>query len=352
MRPVISVSEAERRLAIIFPRTTFDATLSNRLAASAVASLIYIDAVADTDTTFWARPSMVLWMNADVLTHDSPSDRLRWRVQAARGHARIHDLHTTWGIKIAGDYADNSREPLRDETLSGWQSVGAITARPDTPTTSSKGRWALDPAFAELFTPDLRGQALEDAITAWRDTHLTPAARLRTQRDNQRAAATSAVNVTLPDGATRKLEPGGASLIIKYVVEEWAPHRLTDPAVVMISEPGDKIYLADERLLQALQLTVNKSRLLPDLIIADLHDDTFWFIEVVHTDGPVDETRKQRLLTWAAQHSIPEDRCRFLTAFHSRADGAAKRRLKDIALDTYVYFANEPTSEMSWHSID
>lgn len=352
MRPVVSVSEAERRLAILFPRTTFDSALSNRLAASAVTSLLYVDAVADKPEPFWARPSMVLWMNPNVLTCKSDAERVMWRSKAARGHNQLRELHTQWGIPQDGAYADNSREPLRDETLSEWQQLGAVKARPDTPVTSSKGRWALEPAFADLFAPNLRGQALEEAIAAWRNTHLTPAARLRTQRDAQRRAAPSAVTVNLPGGGTRLLEPGDASLIIKYVVEEWAPQRLTDPGVVMISEPGDKLHLGDDHLLRVLQLTIDISRLLPDIIIVDLHDDTFWFIEVVHTDGPVDEKRKQILLKWAAQHSITADKCRFLTAFHSRSDPASKRRLKDIAVDTFVYFANEPGMEMSWHSIN
>ncbi len=59
-------------------------------------------------------------------------------------------------------YADNSREPIRDETLrDGLVAVGAFTERPDLATTSSKPRYALQRDFAELFDPALTGEQLE-----------------------------------------------------------------------------------------------------------------------------------------------------------------------------------------------
>ena len=51
-------------------------------------------------------------------------------------------------------FQDNTREPIRDETLrDGLVRVGAVVMRTGLPTTSSKGRYALQSGFASLFRP-------------------------------------------------------------------------------------------------------------------------------------------------------------------------------------------------------
>jgi hypothetical protein len=89
MRPVVSASEATRRLLVIFPRTAFDTVMSSPLAGAAVAALIYVDAVAATNLpeTFWARPSMVTWMSEDMRARGSEEDRRDWRTAASKKKA-------------------------------------------------------------------------------------------------------------------------------------------------------------------------------------------------------------------------------------------------------------------------
>lgn len=65
-------------------------------------------------------------------------------------------------------YRDNTREPIRDETLrEGLVMMGAVVERTDLPATSSKPRYALTQAFADLFDPALEGAALESRVAAW-----------------------------------------------------------------------------------------------------------------------------------------------------------------------------------------
>ena len=154
------------------------------------------------------------------------------------------------------------------------------------------------------------------------------------------------------NGGTRTLEAGAASLILKSLIEEWAPARLSKPYVVTISEPGDKLYTADAALLKLLGITVNVSDLLPDAIIADVADEfNFWFVEAVNTDGEINEQRKLRLLQWAQDQGINPSQCRFITAFISRNSPSARKRLKDLASGTFAYFADDPGHELAWYPI-
>jgi hypothetical protein len=149
------------------------------------------------------------------------------------------------------------------------------------------------------------------------------------------------------------LEPGGASRILKGVIEEWAHLKLIEPLVLSISEPGDKIYLADAKRLAALQIEINPSKLLPDALIVDAQADPLqlWFIEAVYTDGEINSTRKSEFIKWAAEQGIDAQHCQFLTAFTSRNSAPARRRLKDLAEGTLAWFLDEPELELSWSEI-
>ena len=359
-RPLPTVIDCEARLEHIFPRAAFDTVLSNPLAAWSVAALLYVDAVVPAsgnlpaDAT-WARPSTVLWLSFDVYARDDPASRAAWRDAALGGNAkrRVAELEATWDLTFDPRYGDNSREQVRDETWPRWADEGAVRVKPGVRKTSPAPRWALTDAFADLFDPSLTGQAFFDALETFREAHMSPPGRVKALTARQRGERAHAVKVALPSGDVRQLEPGESSVILKGVIEHWAPRRLADAVVLSISEPGDKVYTADAATMQRLGLTIDPTTLLPDAVLVDVGatPTVFWIVEAVASDGPIDEDRKRRLLRWAAEQRIPEQSCRFLTAFGSRNAAPAKRRLKDLAAGTFAWYADEPGRELAWYEI-
>lgn len=361
-RRLPSAGECEKRLEHIFPRMAFDTVLSNPLAAWSVAAMLYVDAVVPAhgdlpaDAT-WVRPSTVMWLSFDVYDHDDAASRAAWRDAALSGNAkrRVAELQGEWGLTFHPRYGDNSREQVRDETWPRWADEGAMRIKPGVKQTSSAPRWALTDAFADLFDPTLSGQAFLDGVETFRDEHMSPGGRVKALTARQRDDRAHAIDVTLPgSGDVRQLEPGESSLILKGVIEQWAPKRLVDPVVLTISEPGDKVYTADGATMQRLGLAIDPTTLLPDAVLVDVGATpaTFWIVEAVASDGPIDEDRKRRLLRWAAEQRIPESSCRFLTAFGSRNAAPAKRRLKDLAAGTFAWYADEPDRELAWYELE
>lgn len=359
-RALPSIQDCVRRLETIFPRAAFDAVLSSPGAGAAVAAMLYVDAVVRDDDAMptdarWVRPTTCLWLSDDAYARQDDASRDAF-YQAAIGpkaKAAVEALHSSWGVAHRPLYGDNSRETLRDETFRAWLDHGALRVRPGVKTTSPAPRWALTASFADLFDPGLQDDALVEAIGAWRDAHMSPGARLKALTAQQRAQSVHAVQIQLPSGELRTLEPGEASVILKGVIELWAPARLEDPVVLTISEPGDKVYLADSRLLDRLGLRIDQTTLLPDGVIVDIAPDPpmFWIVEAVATDGPVTEDRKRALLAWARAQNIPDGACEFLSAFGSRNSPAARRRLKDLASGTFGWYADEPTHELAWYEV-
>lgn len=71
----------------------------------------------------------------------------------------------------------------------------------------------------------------------------------------------------------------------------------------------------------------------------------------MHTDGAVTEDRRRQLVRWADNQRIPIRSCRFLSAFKSRHDSAARKRLKDLAVNTFAWYADVPECELAWYEI-
>ncbi|MGH3897280.1 MAG: BsuBI/PstI family type II restriction endonuclease [Pseudonocardiaceae bacterium] len=358
-QPAVSREDCAERLRKIFPREAFDPAAANKLGASAVSAMIYVGAVVPDETpteedATWCRPTSVLWMSDEVvLIRDEPESRAAWLSAALRGKGAVQKLLAQWGMTFRPWYQDNTREPLRDETFTAWLDHGAIRYRPGIPRNSPVPIWALAENFARLFLPELTGALLDEAIEAWRQKHMSPGDRFRIRTLQERERKSKSVVVSLPGGEVRSLEPGPTSLILKGILERWVPARLSDPVVLTISEPGDKIYIGDAAVLADLGIKMDTQELLPDAVIVDIGTSPplFWIVEAVHTDGPVTEDRRRQLVRWADNQHIPIRSCRFLSAFKSRHDSAARKRLKDLAVNTFAWYADEPAHELAWYEI-
>lgn len=338
---VPSVELIAKRLPVIFPEGTEHRNyLIREMAARTVFVMFYVGAVSGTDR--WIRPSQVTDMSDEQAALTDDASREAWTKLSMK--KKKDRAAGAW-------YAPNSREPVRDETLrAGLIPCRAVVQLQGVPTTSAKPTYALDPEFARLFDAALTGEELASAITAWRKSHLSKAALARQQLVKQGAdnAAQHTVSVTFPNGEKRKLAAGPSSVIAKAVIEEFAPRFLKKPAVLWLSESGNKVVARDEELAKALGLKIDAAKALPDIILADLGESSngsdmlVVFAEVVATDGPINRERKVVLTTLALEAGFDQRHLAFLTAYLDRAAAPFKKTVPEIAWGSYAWFASEP----------
>lgn len=333
---LLPVAEINSRLEAIFPEGIPNRPYFTRdMAASVVFVMLYAGAVERLGR--WLGPKHVYGMSDVQAERQTDAERLSYSDQAWKP-----------GFKPVGDrwYADTTREPIRDETLrEGFVRVGAVLLRPDIPTTSGRPRYAMRDDFAALFDPALQGDALAAAVAEWQSRHLDPLALARIELLRQGAAvAADRVDVLLPNRVVRQLAPGPSSVISKAVVEVFAPAFLYKPAVLLLSESGDKIVAQEEKLIASIGLRIDKAKLLPDILLFDLEAgrELLVFVEVVATDGPISESRKQALLEIAEGARISEERIAFVTAYRDRGEPAFKRTFGSVAWNTLIWFMSEP----------
>ncbi len=338
LSPVPSLETIAERLPEIFPDgIEHRGYVVREIAAKTVYVMLYAGAIQGTDR--WIRPSHVYFMTVEQARKRSIKERESWFSESLNPGSRPPGKR--W-------YADNSREPIRDETIRlGLIPLGAVVERPGIATTSSKPKYALARDFANLFDESLEGDVLLDHIRAWREKNLAKGALARIALVKKGAVlGKHDVPVRFPNGETRNLSPGRSSVISKSVIEEFAPRFLGNPAVLWLSESSNKVVARDDELASNLGLKIDVSRNLPDIILVDIgtyEDDVLLlFVEVVATDGPINTMRKEALHELAVDAGFSENHLAYLTAFEDRSAPPYKRLVNDLAWGSFVWFASEP----------
>lgn len=334
--PVASLRSIAGRLPLVFPEGVEHRNYVVRdIAVRTVFVMLYVGAIEGSGR--WVRPSMITDM-------DDFSARVR---EAASRDA--------WYSRMAGQkkatvrrpwYKPNSREPIRDETIRlGFVPNGAVIERA-LPTNSGLPRYALAKDFAVLFDETLAEDELVAAIAAWQAAHLSSAARARlTVLKSGASAHGEHVLIVFPNKTTHRLPATPSSPIAKAVIEEFAPRFLKEPAVLWLSDSAKKVRHEDAALAARLQLKIDAAKILPDIILVDTGagpEALFVFVEVVATDGPVNEYRKSELLRLAAGAGFTTDRILFVTAYEHRGSGSFSRTVADLAVPSFAWFRAEP----------
>ncbi len=332
----LPIAEIRERLLQVFPEGTPNRNYCTReMAARTVFVMLYIGAIEGHGQ--WLAPKHVFSMSEQQAALQDEDARHGYRDSCVRRGYR--EIGQPW-------YADNTREPIRDETLrEGLVQVGAVILRSGIATTSPLGRYALTEAFAAVFDPRQQGESLRVTIEDWQVAHLSASALMRTRLVRQGSlAAKEGVLVHFPNDETRRLSPGPSSLIAKAVIEEFAPRFLLQPAVVFLSESSNKIISRDDQLAQSIGLKIEIARLLPDIILVDLNPKGLLlvFVEVVASDGPISESRKRALLDLAAGTQLPVRQIAFVTAYFDRDNAAFKRTVSSLAWQSFAWFVSEP----------
>jgi hypothetical protein len=328
--------EIHRRLKIIFPEGSPNRGYCTReLAASTIFVAIYIGAIEGSGNYFG--PKHIYRMTDKQAARRDDSSRMSYASKIKQ--AGFQPPGRRW-------YSDNTREPIRDETLrDGLVSVGAVSERTDIATTSSTPRYALNADFANLFDPNFGTAQFEKAVFTWQASALTPGALARIALVRKGAAVGGDhVLVTFPNGETRRMVVGPSTDITKAVIEVFARRFLQKPAVLFVSESGSKVVARDDELARSIGLNIQADRNLPDTILVDLGPvhPLLVFVEAVATDGPVNSRRKLALESLATKAGFPIEHIAFVTAYLDRSGAPFKKTVDTLAWGSYAWFVSEP----------
>lgn len=334
--PILSIEDIQARLKLIFPESFPDRTiLVSDMSARAHFVMRYGDFIDGSGHYF--RPSTIIRFSLEQAARTADSDRYDWRSQCHL--PGFHPVGKQW-------YADNTRETLRDDLVRNRMiPMGLIRKREGIPPTSPAPIYALAKPYAELFNPDLTGNDLVETIKTWQNRYLDPRTltrmRLLAHGIFEREGD---IPVKLPSGKVLRLAPGEASIITRDVCEVMAPAFCHKPVVVHISMSDRKIFPELATEAHVLGLELDPKAALPDVIIVNVTRDAtqLVFVEVVHSDGPITELRRDTLLEIAKGLGYGVDDVTLVTAFEDRNSDVFRKRFSEIARGSWVWFRSEP----------
>lgn len=233
-----------------------------------------------------------------------------------------------YGEKISsGSYDDIRRKDLKPLLDEGF--VINSSALDQSATNNPNRGYTLSAPFANLLK--VYGTSKwEERLSYFIEIHQ------KAKEDMERKRAMERIPVTLPSGATLQLSTGEHNLLQKKIVEDFLSFFGMGAEVLYIGDTTNKYLHRDEKALSELHITLEHGEL-PDIVAYSREKNLLFLIEAYHSSNPMNNDRVktlERLVSSSTAHVV------FVTAFLTKAEGL--RRLKDIAWETEVWFANEP----------
>ena len=273
------------------------------------------------------RPALTLLALANII----PSKR--WN-EASPNLIGITEMMDFFRDHYGTNYAPNTRETVRRQTIHQFMQMGLVDANPDDstrPINSPKTRYLITPTLLDLVksfeSPEWKPNLTE---------YLKNSPALQSLQVRERIMPMIPVN--LPNGEKLLLSSGGQNELIKQVIEEFCPRYTPGGNIIYIGDAGEKINDKELEYFEQLGIKIDKHGKMPDLIIELTDKKWLVLIEAVTSHGPIDIKRHNELQTLFGGGSYG---LVFLTTFESRK--IMNRYLAEIAWETEVWVAEAPS---------
>lgn len=236
--------------------------------------------------------------------------------------------------KYGKDYKPNTRETVRRQTLHQFAEAALILQNPDKP-----GRPINSPKWCYQIAPRAFQVVRAYGTPQFEDLlreYLANVPGLKAEYD--RAREMHRIPVTLPDGSTETLSPGGQNVLIKRMIEDFCGYFTPGGEVLYVGDADEKWMVFEKDRLAALGVTVNAHGKMPDLIVCLPDRNWLVLMEAASSHGPVDGKRRgelQALFEGSTAGIV------YVSCFPSRDE--MRKYLHQIAWETEVWCADNPT---------
>ena len=248
-----------------------------------------------------------------------------------------------WARKhYAKEYAPNTRETVRRQTMHQFCDAGIALYnpdKPDRPVNSPKAVYQIEPATLALLRA-FGMPAWHDELAVYLARRETLVSRYAKEREQNR------IPVEIAPGKEITLSPGEHSELIRAIIEEFAPRFAPGSVLVYAGDTGDKWGYFDAPLLTGLGVEVDSHGKMPDVVLHFTEKNWLLLVESVTSHGPVDGKRHAELAKLFAGSTAG---LVYVTAFPNRA--IMGRYLGEIAWETEVWVADAPSHLIHFNGV-
>ena len=241
----------------------------------------------------------------------------------------------TWVKDTYGkEYAPNTRETFRRQTLHQFVDAGICLYNPDKPDRPVNSPSACYQVALELFhvlvtygTPKWKS-----SLEGWLQESTTLISQYAMGRDME------LIPLTLNGKTEIKLSPGAHSQLIHDIVTEFGPRFAPGAEVIYLGDTGAKEDFFEKDRLAELGVVVDRKGKLPDVVLYWPERDWLLLIESVTSHGPVDGKRHGELAKLFSESTAG---LVYVSAFPDRK--TMVKYLSVLAWETEVWVADAPT---------
>lgn len=234
----------------------------------------------------------------------------------------------------AADYAPNTRETFRRQTMHQFVAAGIALRnpdKPDRPTNSPDTVYQIAPEARDLLKTH-GSRIWAGKLAAWQAARQSLSQRYAKTRDLER------IPVRICRNKKIELSPGAHSRLIKAIIEDFAPRFAPDSTLIYVGDTGKKWGYFDEAALNAFGVGhIDAHGKMPDVVLHFPERSWLLLVESVTSHGPVDGKRHEEL---SALFKASTAGLVFVTAFPDKA--TYKKYAADIAWETEVWIADAP----------
>ena len=245
-------------------------------------------------------------------------------------------------VHYSKEYAPNTRETFRRQTMHQFCDAGVALYnpdKPDRPVNSPKAVYQVEPVALKLLR-SFGSDQWHDNLTAYLAERETLVAKYAMEREQNR------IPVEIAPGKKITLSPGEHSELIRAIIEDFAPRFAPGSVLVYAGDTGDKWGYFDAALLAELGVDVDSHGKMPDVVLHFTEKNWLLLVESVTSHGPVDGKRHAELakLFVGSKAGLV-----YVTAFPSRS--IMGRYLGEIAWETEVWVADAPSHLIHFNGV-
>lgn len=230
------------------------------------------------------------------------------------------------------NYAENSRETFRRQTLHQFVQAGIVEHNPENnlmPTNSKDNHYRItDEAFKVI--KSYNTNEWENNI---RDFSLnTISLKDKYNKDKK----INKIPIQIKGNRVLLLSPGKHNEIELAVIKEFAPRFAPGSELVYMGDTAKKDLYLDNELLHNLGLKLDTHSKLPDIVLYDRNKNWLFLIEVATSHGPVTPKRVIELIEIFNNSNAGKIFVSVFPSFH-----VYKKFANDIAWETEVWIAEK-----------
>jgi adenine-specific DNA-methyltransferase len=255
-----------------------------------------------------------------------------WK-KARERYIRIHDILQFIKLEYGKEYAENSRETIRRQTLHQFVQAGLVLLNGD-----DQSRPTNSPNTVYSITPECLNLLRKFGTPRWSlalRTYIKRKGKLVEKYQKRKMKYYKKIH--LPKGPKLVFSPGKHNTLQIEILTNFRASFCPNAMVVYVGDAARKLLYVNSKIAKKISIPITKHNKLPDIVLYEVGKNRLFLIEVVTAHGPVSPKRQLELESTLVNSQTKRV---YVTAFPNFIE--FKKHITNIAWETEVWISEIP----------